>query len=80
MVQQLYSIAVKKFKTNFDEIIEYVGSQHKNVIITKNKKPIVKLIPYENKPTSLFGALKGSVIIKSNIVGSSDEVWEGDES
>ncbi len=47
MIQQKQSISVTEFKANFDAIIEYVYKHRKSIIITKYKKPIAKLIPFE---------------------------------
>jgi antitoxin (DNA-binding transcriptional repressor) of toxin-antitoxin stability system len=71
MTQQIRSISVTKFKANCEAIIEYVNNEDKTVIITKYKKPIAKLTAYKDKRVTLFGALKGTVIIKGNIVNES---------
>lgn len=59
-------------------ILDQVSHHHKSVIITKHGKPIAKLVPYEEQPQSLFGALQGSAIIKGDIVESTEEEWDAD--
>lgn len=72
------TIPACKFKAKCLAIMDQVNQQHKSVIITKHGKPVAKLVPYDEPLKSLFGALKGSVRIKGDIVGSSDDVWEAD--
>jgi len=45
---------------------------------TKHGKPMAKLSPFAEKPSSLFGCMKGTVVIHGDIVESTDEVWEAD--
>ncbi len=48
------------------------------IIITKNGRPISRLLPYRAKPTSLFGIDKGRIQVLGDIVGPIDGVWEAD--
>jgi hypothetical protein len=45
------------------------------VLITKNGVPITQLIPAKRRPETLFGALKGSVSIKGDIIAPVDVEW-----
>lgn len=72
-------IPAGEFKAKCLKIMEEVKLQHKTVVITKYGKPIAKLVPFEDVPVSLFGALQGSVKIKGNIVEPIGEKWEADD-
>ena len=49
-------------------------------MITKRGTPIAKLVPYEEQETRLYGFLKGSVVIKGDIIESLDEIWDAEKS
>lgn len=72
------TIPAGEFKAKCLHIMDEVNLHHKTVIITKHGKPIAKLIPFEEHPISLFGALQGSVKIKGDIVELSGDEWEAD--
>lgn len=73
------AIPAGEFKAKCLQIMEEVKLQHRTVIITKHGKPIAKLVPFEDAPRSLFGALEGSVKIKGNIIESIGEEWEAED-
>ncbi len=46
--------------------------------ITKRNKPIAQLVPIGEEETSLFGAMKGTVHILSDIIEPIEEKWNAD--
>jgi len=56
-----------------------VKEKNTTLVITKNGIPVAKLVPYEEEPVPLFGALKGSLKIKEDIISSIDETWDAEE-
>jgi len=72
-------IAAGKFKSQCLKIMDDVQKNHREVVITKYGKPVAKLvgIPGQSKH-SLFGLLKGSVLIKGDIVSSLKERWDAE--
>lgn len=73
------NIPAGEFKAKCLKIMDEVKLQHKTIVITKYGKPIAKIVPFDNAPLSLYGALKGSVKIKGNIIETTGEIWEADE-
>ena len=72
-------ISAAKFKANCLGLMEDVRRTRKPVLITKRGHPIARLTPVEDKkPASLYGYLKGSVIVKGDIVSPIDEVWDAE--
>ncbi len=70
-------IAAGKFKAQCLKIMDDVHKHHREVIVTKYGKPIVKMVGITNKTKeSLFGFLKNSVVIKSDIISSVGESWD----
>lgn len=71
-------IAISQFKSHCLELIEKLQTDHQSIVITKRDKPIAKVIPFDNKKTSLFGILKDKAEIKGNIIEGINEKWEAD--
>lgn len=68
-----------EFKAKCLKVMDDVQHFHREVIITKFGKPVAKLIPMElAKPKSAFGCMKGTVVIKGDIVGSTGEKWSAE--
>lgn len=69
-------IQAGKFKANCLKLMDEVHAKKYNLIITKRKKPIAKLIPLEDEETSsLFGKMKGTAHIKGDIIQPIGEEW-----
>lgn len=65
-----------EFKAKCLEVMEQVAASGEPVVITKNGRPISRLVPYRTAPKTLFGALKGSVEIRGDIVAPLENEWE----
>ncbi len=71
-------IGAGAFKAKCLGLLDEVEKKHLQLVITKHGKSVAMLTPIENKK-SLFGCMKGSVIINGDIVASTDEEWEADK-
>ena len=69
------AVSVSNFKAHCLEYIENVSNQHYEYIVTKRNKPVAKLIPLE-ETNFQFGQLKGTAVIKGDIVSPIDIDWE----
>jgi prevent-host-death family protein len=56
-----------------------VQRQRKAVAITKRGKPVAKLVPINDSPSSFIGSMKGTMEIVGDIVAPLDVQWEADE-
>lgn len=72
----LKKIAAGQFKAQCLQLMDYVKDKQASLIITKHGIAIAKLVPIDEKPINLFGALKGTVKIKSDIISPIDEPWD----
>ena len=70
------TIKASEFKARCLQLMDEVSQTGQPLVITKNGKPVSQLIPYRQRPSTLFGALKGSVIVQGDIVSPLDEDWE----
>ncbi len=71
------TIPAAEFKAKCLKIMDDVERRRITVMITKRGKPVARIVPPDsNRPSTLFGALKGSVIIKGDIISPLDVEWE----
>ena len=63
-------------KAKFLGVLDDVASKRERVIVTKNGKPVAEIIPIVEKPKSIIGALKGSVLYMGDIESPLDVEWE----
>jgi len=72
-------ISTTEFKAKCLEIIRKIDNFKTEIIITKHKKPLVKIIPFNKNKKSkktLFGLLKGNIKIKSDLTKPLNEKWD----
>ncbi len=65
-----------KFKAECLKIMDEVQLSGKELVITKRHVPIVKLVPVESRDKSMFGAMKGTIHSKGDLIAPIDEVWD----
>jgi prevent-host-death family protein len=70
------TIKASEFKAKCLQLMDEVAETGESLVITKNGKPISRLVPYRQKPGTLYGALKGTITIESDIVAPIDVMWE----
>jgi prevent-host-death family protein len=78
------TISISKFKATCLALLERVRQTGEPIVITKRGVPIAQVVPpppSADKPPVLFGAMKGRMEIRGDIVGptSSIDEWTGDE-
>jgi prevent-host-death family protein len=73
---EMKTVKASEFKAKCLKLMDEVAETGEPIIITKNGKPVSQLAPYREKRKSAFGALRGSIIIKGDIVAPVDVDWE----
>ena len=73
------AIPAGEFKAKCLHIMDDVNQSKQSIIITKRGKPVAKLIPFDEKKSKLFGKLKGSMTLLTDIVQPIDLAWSADE-
>lgn len=71
-------VKAAEFKAKCLDLMDQVAATGNPVTITKRGKPVARLVPVQQRPKTLFGALKGHIKIKGDIVGeiSGPDEWE----
>ncbi len=70
------TIKASEFKARCLQLMDEVSQTGEPLVITKNGKPVSQLLPYRRKPSTVFGALKGTITVKSDILPPVEEPWE----
>lgn len=65
-----------EFKAKCLQLMDDVAETGEPIIVTKNGKPVAQLVALPSKPHTFFGALKGFVCIKADIVGPVHVEWD----
>jgi prevent-host-death family protein len=71
-------IPAGQFKAQCLAIMDQVSKSGEPVVVTKHGKPVVKLVPAENRVDDIFNYMAGKVKIVGDIVGPITplEDWE----
>ncbi len=54
-------------KAKFLGVLDEVASKHERVVVTKNGKPVAEIVPFVEKPKTLRGAMRDSIIILGDL-------------
>lgn len=74
----MIQISAGEFKAKCLKLMDLAEQKHETIVITKRGNPVAKLVPYEEAPSQLFGFLKGSVVIKGDLLESIEERWDAE--
>ncbi len=74
------SIKASEFKAKCLKLMDEVAETGKEYVISKNNRPVARLVPYRNKPASLFGIDKEELEILGDIIEPINVEWEFDSS
>ena len=75
-MQTEHSIEASNFKVKCLRIIDMVNESGKEIVITKNGRPVSKLVPYRKRPKSLFGLHKGQIVSHDDLVEPLELNWD----
>ena len=73
-------IGATDFKARCLELMDEVERLGIEIVITKHRKPVARLVPVRQDVPALSGSLKGMIKILGDIVSPIDVEWEADES
>ena len=73
-------IGAAEFKARCLELMDEVERSGTEIIITKYRQPVARLVPARVAPSGFCGSLKSMIIKHGDIVGPTGLPWEADES
>jgi prevent-host-death family protein len=72
----MHYVKASEFKAKCLSLMDEVNQTGEEIIITKNGKPVSRLLPYIDKPRTLFGKDKDNIIIHGDIIEPIDAEWD----
>ena len=71
-------MVISEFKTHCIAVLKHAQRTHEPIMVTRRGHPLARIEPiYDDLPPRKFGALKGRMRIKGDIVhGDFDDEWE----
>ncbi len=73
-------IGAADFKARCLELMDEVERLGIEIVITKHRRPVARLVPARSGATALSGSLKGMIKEIGDIESPIGETWEADES
>ncbi len=73
-------IGAADFKARCLELMDEVERLGIEIVITKHRKPVARLVPARSGPTPFCGSLKHMIKEIGDVVSPTGEIWEADES
>ena len=72
------TMKASEFKAKCLKLMDEVAESGEEIVITKNGRPVSRLLPYRKRPSAFFGRDRGRIRILGDIVSPSDEEWEAE--
>lgn len=77
---QSREIGAAEFKARCLEVMDEVQRTGVEVVITKHRKPVARLVPMPAEVRPFCGFLKDWIIEVGDVVSPTGEIWTADES
>lgn len=74
--QQVRAVTASEFKARCLQLMDEVNDRGEEIIITKRGRPVSRLVPYRERPATLFGMFAGEMKILGDIISPIDVEWE----
>ena len=72
------TMKASEFKAKCLQLMDELAVHGGEIVITKNSRPVSRLVPYRAKPRTLFGIDKGRIEILGDIVEPIDMAWDAE--
>ena len=70
------TIKASEFKAKCLKLMDEVAESGEEIVVTKNGRPVARLVPYRATFEEFFGADKGKLEILGDIISPLDVEWE----
>lgn len=70
------TITASEFKARCLKLMDEVARSGAEIVITKNGRPVSRLIPYRERPHTLFGIDRGRLELLGDVDEPFDVTWE----
>ena len=76
--ENVRTITASEFKAKCLELLDEVAESGATLVITKNGRPVSRLIPYQELPQAPFGRDRDIIQIHGDIIEPLDAEWEAE--
>ena len=73
------TMKASEFKAKCLKLMDDIQKTGDEIVITKNGKPVSKLVPYHVKARTLFGLHKDMIVILDDELFSTGEAWNAEQ-
>jgi len=70
------TMSAAEFKAKCLDVLDQVAARHEAVVVTKRGKPVAQVVPVVKRPKQLWGAMKGEIEIRGDIISAVNVEWE----
>ena len=70
------TVKASDFKARCLKFMDEVAETGREAVITKNGRPVSRLVPHTERPKTVFGIDKGRIEILGDIIGPIDVEWD----
>lgn len=74
----MQTVKASEFKAKCLQLMEQVNQTQQEIVITKNGKPISRLVPYRKQLESFFGLHKSQVKSTDDLLAPLEESWDAE--
>ncbi len=71
-------IKASEFKAKCLKLMDEVAESGEEIVITKNGRPVSRLLPYRQRPKTLFGRDRDRLLILDDIGDPIDVEWDAE--
>jgi prevent-host-death family protein len=65
-----------EFKAKCLKLMDEIAESGESVVITKNGRPVSRLVPYVDRPKTLFGIHREEIEISGDVISPIEVEWE----
>ena len=69
-------LSAGEFKATCLKLMDEVAATGREIVVTKRGKPVVRIVPYQNRSRSVAGALADSMEFIGDVIGPVATVWD----
>jgi prevent-host-death family protein len=70
------TMSAADFKAKCLDVLDRVAESREPLIVTKRGRPVARVVPMVNRPSRLWGAMRGEIQVRGDIVSPLDVEWE----
>ena len=77
---KMKTIKASEFKAKCLSLMDDVAHSGEEIVVTKNGKPVSKLVPVKERPKELYGLHRGLWQLKDDLVEPVSDEWDDEKS